>query len=36
MAEQLAENYHNVWAKTKKSELESKGDIIWLQTILMC
>uniref|UniRef100_A0A3Q2ZUA4 Ryanodine receptor 2b (cardiac) n=1 Tax=Kryptolebias marmoratus TaxID=37003 RepID=A0A3Q2ZUA4_KRYMA len=25
MAEQLAENYHNIWAKTKKLELESKG-----------
>ncbi|KAM4591284.1 ryanodine receptor 2 isoform 1-T1 [Odontesthes bonariensis] len=25
MAEQLAENYHNAWAKTKKFELESKG-----------
>ncbi|KAM9364976.1 ryanodine receptor 2 [Pholidichthys leucotaenia] len=25
LAEQLAENYHNAWAKTKKLELESKG-----------
>ncbi|XP_051233720.1 ryanodine receptor 2 [Dicentrarchus labrax] len=25
MAEQLAENYHNAWAKRKKLELESKG-----------
>ncbi|KAM4729154.1 ryanodine receptor 2-like [Anableps anableps] len=25
MAEQLAENYHNAWAKSKKLELESKG-----------
>ncbi|XP_061600533.1 ryanodine receptor 2 isoform X1 [Cololabis saira] len=25
MAEQLAENYHNAWAKTKKLELDSKG-----------
>nr|XP_046257248.1 ryanodine receptor 2 isoform X2 [Scatophagus argus] len=25
MAEQLAENYHNTWAKRKKFELESKG-----------
>ncbi|XP_044070697.1 ryanodine receptor 2 isoform X3 [Siniperca chuatsi] len=25
MAEQLAENYHNAWAKRKKFELESKG-----------
>ncbi|XP_051816036.1 ryanodine receptor 2 [Acanthochromis polyacanthus] len=25
MAEQLAENYHNCWAKKKKLELESKG-----------
>lgn len=25
MAEQLAENYHNTWAKKKKFELGSKG-----------
>ncbi|XP_069548702.1 ryanodine receptor 2 [Brachyistius frenatus] len=25
MAEHMAENYHNAWAKTKKLELESKG-----------
>lgn len=25
MAEQLAENYHNAWAKRKKAELDSKG-----------
>ncbi|KAG5262307.1 hypothetical protein AALO_G00273740 [Alosa alosa] len=25
MAELLAENYHNIWAKNKKSELEAKG-----------
>ncbi|KAF7669099.1 hypothetical protein LDENG_00247690 [Lucifuga dentata] len=25
MAEQLAENYHNAWAKRKKTELENKG-----------
>ncbi|MEQ2249497.1 hypothetical protein ILYODFUR_029879, partial [Ilyodon furcidens] len=25
MAEQLAENYHNAWARTKKLELESNG-----------
>ncbi|CAB1444212.1 unnamed protein product, partial [Pleuronectes platessa] len=27
MAEQLAENNHNTWAKRKKSELESKGGV---------
>lgn len=27
MAEQLAENYHNAWAKRKKLELESKGTV---------
>lgn len=25
MAELLAENYHNIWAKKKKLELEAKG-----------
>lgn len=25
MAEHLAENYHNAWAKKKKLELETKG-----------
>uniref|UniRef100_A0AAR2IQQ6 Ryanodine receptor 2b (cardiac) n=1 Tax=Pygocentrus nattereri TaxID=42514 RepID=A0AAR2IQQ6_PYGNA len=25
MAEQLAENYHNIWAKRKKQELQAKG-----------
>lgn len=25
MAEVMAENYHNIWAKKKKMELESKG-----------
>lgn len=25
MAEQLTENYHNMWAKKKKSELGSTG-----------
>lgn len=29
MAEQLAENYHNAWAKRKKLELESKGTTPW-------
>lgn len=38
MAEQLAENYHNAWAKRKKLELESKGtepccDRIFLQIL---
>lgn len=27
MAEMMAENYHNIWAKKKKMELESKGNI---------
>lgn len=27
MAEMMAENYHNIWAKKKKMELESKGSI---------
>lgn len=27
MAEQLAENYHNAWAKRKKLELESRGTL---------
>ncbi|XP_075894426.1 ryanodine receptor 2 [Nelusetta ayraudi] len=27
MAEQLAENYHNAWAKRKKLELESRGGV---------
>lgn len=34
MAEQLAENYHNVWAKKKKSELESKGKTCHLAPLL--
>lgn len=25
MAEMMAENYHNIWAKKKKMELEAKG-----------
>ena len=31
MAEQLAKNYRNAWAKRKKLELESKGTIPWYQ-----
>lgn len=34
MAEMMAENYHNIWAKKKKMELESKGNIFqkpWLK-----
>lgn len=27
MAEMMAENYHNIWAKKKKMELEAKGNI---------
>lgn len=27
MAEMMAENYHNIWAKKKKMELESKGNV---------
>jgi len=29
MAEMMAENYHNIWAKKKKMELEAKGNIIY-------
>jgi len=28
MAEQLAENYHNAWAKRRKLELETKGTML--------
>lgn len=28
MAEVVAENYHNIWAKKKKLELESKGELV--------
>lgn len=31
MAEQLAENYHSVWAKRKKLELEGKGTVSLFQ-----
>lgn len=24
----MAENYHNIWAKKKKLELESKGNVV--------
>lgn len=27
MAEMMAENYHNIWAKKKKLELEAKGNV---------
>lgn len=27
MAELLAENYHNIWARKKKTELEAKGTL---------
>lgn len=27
MAEMMAENYHNIWAKKKKMELEAKGNV---------
>lgn len=27
MVEVVAENYHNIWAKKKKLELESKGEL---------
>lgn len=27
MVEVIAENYHNIWAKKKKLELESKGEL---------
>lgn len=28
MVEVVAENYHNIWAKKKKLELESKGEFV--------
>lgn len=31
MVEVMAENYHNIWAKKKKMELESKGKTEILQ-----
>lgn len=31
MAEQLAENYHNTWGRKKKLELQSKGNISFLE-----
>lgn len=34
MAEQLAENYHNAWAKRKKLELESRGTKSQCQQLL--
>ena len=31
MVDVLAENYHNIWAKKKKTDLGSKGDsLVWL------
>lgn len=27
MVEVVAENYHNIWAKKKKTELQSKGAV---------
>lgn len=34
MAEQLAENDHNTWAKKKKLVLESRGTESWFQHLL--
>lgn len=34
MAEMMAENYHNIWAKKKKIELEAKGNINYIHNIL--
>lgn len=31
MVETVAENYHNIWAKKKKKELDSKGDAFLLE-----
>lgn len=28
MVEVVAENYHNIWAKKKKSDLGSRGDLL--------
>lgn len=34
MAEQLAENYHNAWARAKKLELDSKGTVLKIVILL--
>lgn len=34
MVETVAENYHNIWAKKKKKELDSKGDAFLLGKVL--
>lgn len=35
MVETVAENYHNIWAKKKKKELDSKGDAFLLQKVCL-
>ncbi len=34
MVETVAENYHNIWAKKKKKELDSKGEVFLLEKSL--
>lgn len=33
MVEVVAENYHNIWAKKKKSDLGSRGDFLMMTII---
>lgn len=35
MVETVAENYHNIWAKKKKKELDSKGDAFLLEIVCL-
>lgn len=34
--EVVAENYHNIWAKKKKSDLGSRGDLLMKSIIDTC
>ncbi len=33
MVDTVAENYHNIWAKKKKKELDSKGEVFLLEKV---
>lgn len=35
MVEMVAENYHNIWAKKKKTELISKGAVQTVAVVLL-
>lgn len=35
MVETVAENYHNIWAKKKKKELDIKGDAFLLEKVCL-